>query len=319
MYFEEVNLYKIDLNDKRYQILNHTDSDELENSINEIGLINPVQLLKGEKSYKVIAGWKRISALKKLKIKKAPANIFKDGELSQVALYKLIYLDNKHRADDLLKAELIGKINSEAVIEKEELINKILVFFDLNPSLSNLNRYLAVSVLDDEIKTSFLKGQISFEQMLMLGEVENSKERKYLLQNFFKKYKFNNNECRDFLKDLLIIKKRERISINEIWDMINSDIKDKQNKNDLRKEIKRICYPNLTETEKIYQEGLKGLKLTDNIKFVNHPYFEANDIEVRVKFKESKELSEALEQLETNIRKGMIDRLIGIIREGKQY
>jgi len=317
MCFEQVELHKIDLEDSRYRIPGNTGAEDLEQSINEFGLINPIQLIKDNGSYKVISGWKRLCALKKLKFKKIASNVFNRGELSVVSIYKLIYIDNKHRADDLLIAELISKISKESKLPESDLVNEILVFFGINPSVNNLKKYIAVSEVGSELKSSYLNDKLSIEQLFMLSEIENNDERRDLFTMFFNKFKFNNNESRDIIKDLMIIKHREKTSIKKIAELIYSNLKENANKNELRKEIKKLCYPKLTDVEYTYMESINNLKLPDNIKFVVHPYFESNDIELRIKFKDSKELSNAVELMESNLKKGKIKDLLGVIREGK--
>ena len=317
MYFEEVDIREIDFEDDRYRILNPVDSSDLEESIKEFGLINPVKLIKINNAYKVVAGWGRLSAIKKLKYKKAPANIYLEDELPADALYKVIYIDNRHRSNDLLKAELINRIQKESQLGQDELINDVLTYFELNPSISNLKRYSSISTLSDEIKSAYLDDKLSFEQLHMLSEIKNSEDRTDIFRCFLASFKFNNNESRDLIKDLIIIKQRDNISIKKIWGLIKEDLGEKVNKNDLRKVIKKICYPKLTGVEKSYQKRLNELTLSDNVRIVNHPYFESNDLEVRIRFKESGELSEAIKNLECKIRQGAVDRLMGIVKEGK--
>ena len=134
MYFEEVDINDIDLADKKYHILSQTDSEKLQLSIEEIGLINPIKLIKNDNIYIVVTGWERLSVLTKLNFKYADANIYEKNELPNEAIYKLIYTDNKHRADDLFKAELLNRIHRESKYSQNELINDTLKYFDLNPS-----------------------------------------------------------------------------------------------------------------------------------------------------------------------------------------
>jgi len=316
MYFEEVDINDIDLADKKYRILHQTDSEKLRRSIDEIGLINPVKLIKINNKYRVITGRERLSELVKLNFKKVAANIYEKDELPNEAIYKLIYTDNRHRADDLFKAELINRIQTESKISQNELINDTLKYFDLNPSINNLNKYIAVSELSADIKSSYMDDSLSFEQLHMLSEIKDTNDRLGIFEYFLIKYKFNNNETRDLIKDLLIIKKRDKFGIMKIAEIVRENLNEKVNKNDLRKEIKKICYPKLTAVEDLYIERLKKLKLPDNIRFVNHPYFESNDLEVRIKFEGSEKLSDALKNLESNLRKGNIDKLLWVVKEG---
>ncbi|MGI9534610.1 MAG: ParB/RepB/Spo0J family partition protein [Thermodesulfobacteriota bacterium] len=317
MYFANVEIDEIDLEDKKYQISKHSEYEQLEQSISEFGLINPVKLIKTEKLFKVLTGWSRLSVLKKLKFKIVEASVYDEKELTEEMLYKIIYLDNKHRGNDLYKAELINRIRENCGLENEQIVNNLLPFFGLNPSTNNYNKYIKIALLDSDIKQSYNNEHLTFEQLQMLGEINDNGLRADIFRLFLTKYKFNNNETRDLLKDLFNIKNKENISIKMISEAVYNKLDDNSNKNDFRKELKKICYPALTKVEKVYSDRIKDLNLSNKIRVVNHPYFESNELEIRIKFKETDELRDELNDLDKNIINGNIEKLLGVIKEGK--
>ncbi|MGI9554235.1 MAG: ParB/RepB/Spo0J family partition protein [Thermodesulfobacteriota bacterium] len=317
MYLEKVGLNKIDFEDQAYRILNSPDYDKLEQSISDLGLVNPIKLIKTKKLFKVLAGWGRLSVLKKLDYKTAEASVYEENELTEETPYKIVYLDNKHRVDDLFKAELIRAIKDNCRLEDEEIIKDILPFIGLNPSTTNFNKYIKVAFLHPEIKQGYTDEHLTFEQLQMLSEIKDDGIIIDIYRNFLKKFRFNNNETRDLLKDILNIKNRESISIKEVSDTVYSRLDDNANKNGFRKELKKICYPALTTVEKVYSDRVNDLNLSGKTRVINHPYFESNELEIRIKFNKAEGLSDELNDLDRNIVNGNIEKLLGLIKEGK--
>ena len=317
MKLEEVILEKVDTNETEFRTLNLTDPEKLKHSIEELGLINPLKLLKSGNRYRILTGWLRYEALLSLNHTTASAFVYDNGEITLETACKLIYTDNKHRSSELIKAELLAKLMSDGSYDEQYVVSKILSFLDLNPTSSNLKKYLSLADLKHDIKISYLEGHLSFEQLNMLCGLRDTSVRDDVYGLFLKEYRFNNNESRDLIKDLITLIGREKTTIKNIKDKITEKLGNKINKNDIRKELKRVCYPKLTRVEKIYMEKIDDLGLDNNTRIVNHPYFESNEVEARIKFAESGELSSAIKNLQEGIKSGTIDRLLGIIREGK--
>ena len=95
MLTKEVSIDDIDFNSREFELFKSQPDQKLESSISSLGVINPVKLLKKENSFTIITGWKRINVLIKLKIDKIPAQVFEEGELTQLILFSYIYTDNK--------------------------------------------------------------------------------------------------------------------------------------------------------------------------------------------------------------------------------
>ncbi len=161
------------------------------------------------------------------------------------------------------------------------------------------------------------KENISFEQLQFLSEIDDPDFRSGFYNNFLKNYKFNNNEARDLLKDVQAICIRGAQSIDEFAKEIFNKNNEKQDKNMIRKLVKTKCYPRLTGTEQKYNEMVKKLDLGNTSRLINHPYFESNDLELRIKFKEKNGLSDELEKLKESVENGKIEELLKLIKEGK--
>ena len=317
MLTKEVSIDDIDFNSREFELFKSQPDQKLESSIFSLGVINPVKLLKKENSFTVITGWKRINVLIKLKIDKIPAQVFEEGELTQLSLFSYIYTDNKDRFTELEKAELILKLIKTGELKDEEIMNQFLPVISVNPSVNNLNKYKNIAQIENEFKEACFNEQITFEQLQMLAELTNTDFRKSFYTNFLKQFKFNNNEARDLLKDVETICIRNRTTPDKLLKEINDTSSKKDDKETIRKTVKKICYPRLSETEEKYNELVKELCLGDSARLINHPYFESNDVELRIKIKEQNELRREINSLRDAVDNGKIEELLNLIQEGK--
>ena len=153
----EVPLNDIDFDDMEFELFKSQPDQKLESSISTLGVINPLKLIKKENSFTVITGWKRINALKKLEIDKIPAQVFEEGELAPLKLYSYIYTDNKDRFTELEKAELIFKLIKTGELTNEDVINQFLPLISVNPSVNNLNKYINIASMENELKVDCFK------------------------------------------------------------------------------------------------------------------------------------------------------------------
>lgn len=309
----EVALADIDFNNREYELFSSEPGSNLEQSISSVGLLNPVKLIKNTKNYIVLTGWKRLNVLKKLNYPSVASMIYKEDELSPLQLFTYIYIDNKDRFTELEKAELLSKLIKSDTLTEAKIKSEFLPILGLNPSLNNLNKYRSVALLEKELKEACFNELVTFEQLLLLSEIDDPKFRTGFYNHFIKNNRFNNNETRDLLKDVQAICIRSSLSIDNLAKQI---LKEKQDKNTIRKLVKVLCYPRLTETEQKYNDIVKDLNLGTSSRLVNHPYFESNDLELRIKFNNQKDLISELESLTKSIDEGKIEKLLKLIKEG---
>ena len=312
----QVALSEIDLKDKTYLLSDIVPDQKLIQSISDLGLLNPVKLIKTDNGYIVITGWKRINVLMQLGSESVYSQVYNNNVLLTEHICRLIYTDNKDRITELEKAELLRLICSSAASYEKNIIENVLPFLGLNPTLNNLKKYLAIAALETELKKACMNEDLTFEQLQLLSEIDDPDFRKEFYNHFIIKYKFNNNEMRDLLKDVQAICIRKNISTGQLAEILPGDNSGKSDKNKIRKTIKTICYPKLTETEQIYNELVKELNLGNTSRLVNHPYFESNELELRIKFKNQKDLKNEIEILKKSLEDGRIEKLLQLIKEG---
>ena len=155
----------------------------------------------------------------------------------------------------------------------------------INPSHKNLIKYSAVSRLENIIKHAFFEDKLSFEQLIMLSEIESPEIRQKIYVKILSRYRFNNNETRELIKEIIEILNRDKLGFDDLIKNVFKKIGDKATKAELRKELKNLRYPNLSKVYGTYNSRLKDLNLSDNTKIKHHPFFESNNLEINDKNK----------------------------------
>jgi ParB/RepB/Spo0J family partition protein len=316
MKFEGVRLTALDFHDKTFLIGSSDDHTDILHSIEELGIINPPLLRRREDKHQIICGWKRIKVCKQLGYDEIPSAVYELDELSDEDCLKFVFYENQQRLNDVHKAELVFKFKFLCDLNDDELIQKVLPLVGIRATRRNLERCMSLAGLDIEIKEAYYKEKISTDQALSLSEVEPD-QRVEILGRILQRFKYNSNETREMVRDLLAVASRDKMSVGRMIDRISSEIGRSGDKNQFRHALRRLRYPFLSKVEENYKTCLSGFNLPKDIGIYHSPFFEGNDLEIRLKFRTSDRLSELLSCLSSIVDDRGIEKLLNIVKEGK--
>ena len=311
-----LDLSLIDSEDTTFLVGHKENLSFLQSSIKEIGLLNPPILrVLGEK-YQIISGWKRILSCKELGLTELLCKIYYSSDLSDIDCLKIVFYDNKDNFSDLELAELIKLFKDLCLIDDKALMDNILPLLEIPSTRKHLDKYLCLASLDQAIKDAYYRDKITIEQCQMLSEIVSDNQVP-MLEYLLLKYNLNNNESRQVMQIVEEIALRDLKSIPEVVsqaeDAINTENK---GKNELRQELRRMRYPELSSVEAEFKKAVQDLKLPNQINLLINQFFEGNDLEFRIKVKSTDELSQALHSLEGSLGSGDIEKLLNILRKG---
>jgi len=318
MKLDNIPISKIDFDDDTYLLGSRIDSPLLLNSIKEIGLINPPVLRDKNHVYQIISGYKRLKACKELGIEEVFSRVYKSGEISNEECLKIVFYENQEILSDMERAELLLKFKRLCGLEQNELTQRVLPFLGIVPSRKNFEKYKRLAELEREIKDAFYSQKISIEQVIILSEMP-SPIRIEILNRVLLKSKMNTNETREVVREIIDITARDKRDVKEIIDEIEIKIGQRDVKTDLlRREVKLMRYPMLARVEEEFKGCLKSLNLPKDVTVHHPPFFEGNYIEFRMKIESAQRLSEILSYLASVLHNGLLNKLLGIVKEGKQ-
>jgi ParB/RepB/Spo0J family partition protein len=142
MKYEAVRLEALDFQDKTFLISPPVDYIGIQNSIGELGVINPLSIRRNGEKYQIICGWRRIKVCKQLGYDEIPSIVYEMDELSDEDCLKFVLYENQRRLNEIDKAELILKFKRLCHFSDNDLIQKVLPLFGIGATRKNLERCL---------------------------------------------------------------------------------------------------------------------------------------------------------------------------------
>jgi len=190
----EVKLSDIDMEDKEYQFRVSLKTSDLVKSIEQDGQQFPV-ILRGEKPYQIVSGFRRIEALNKLGAQKVKAIVRED--LTDEDAFKVSFIENEKQKNlsTLDKAHAVEKLK-EAGKKKEE-IGQI---FGL--SEKQIGRYEEIAKFPDSLKKAISSGKILAKHALLINQYHNNFPRKIDIASWIKEASENGLSADELKKRL---------------------------------------------------------------------------------------------------------------------
>ena len=313
-----LDLSLIDLEDKTFFVGNKENLSFVQNSIKEIGLLNPPILRRSGEIYQIISGWKRILSCRELGFPKVLCTIYDSFELTDNDCLKIIFSDNKDNFSDLEFGELIQLFKDLVPLDDKEIIGNILPLLEIPSNRKNLDKYLGPASLDKLIKDAYYGDKITSEQCQMLSELTSNNQIP-MLNLLLLKYNLNNNESRQVIQIIEEITLRDSKTVSQVISEAEKQVENESiGKNELRQELRKMRYPDLSTVEAKYKKAIQDLKLPKNLNLHINQFFEGNDLEFRIKVKSQDELTDILSSLEHSLDSGEIEKLLDIIRNGEE-
>lgn len=151
--------------------------DDLAQSIEKYGLLNPIVVRKNNDTYEIVAGERRYRAVKKLGFKTIDA-ILKDYEEKDVEVLSLIENIQREDLKVLEEANAYKKLSSQYNLTQEEIAKT------MGKSRSYIANTMRLLNLYDVEKRALDKGQISPSQARTLLSIDDGNLRSLTLNDF---------------------------------------------------------------------------------------------------------------------------------------
>ncbi|MCK4860164.1 MAG: ParB N-terminal domain-containing protein, partial [Candidatus Omnitrophica bacterium] len=268
----------IDSNDDSFRITTQINIDHLMASIDNVGVLNLPLLIEKNSGYKIVCGFRRIEACRRLGWTDVEVRIL-DSDTKRLECIKYAIADNS----------LQRPLN---LIEQSRSINMLYGFFK---DVSALGKSLSVMGLPDNpsiikkikelyhlpkfVQSGILSNTISLAMALELGRLQI--EAGECLAKLFQTLTLSLNKQREILSLVKEISLREDISIlkvleNDILQKIltNKNLDRNQKIREIRIYLKQRRFPVITAAEKEFEKHVKKLKLGSGTKLIPPDNFE---------------------------------------------
>ncbi len=318
MDYTNLDLSEIDFEDQTFFLGNNSDMSAIRSSISEIGILNPPALRFIDGKNQIVTGWKRLRSWLELGYTQVTAKVYNYQELSDEDCLQIIFTDNKDRITELELAELILLYKNLCGCDDKSLISEILPLLQIPSTRKHLDKYLSLASLHKFIKEAYYEGNITIEQCLMVSETTLDNQVP-ILNYLLLKFNLNNNESRQLIHLIEEITLRDLKSVREVLEDAENQMEQrKKGKNELRRELKRMRFPDLSKIEEKYKKEVDNLKLSKEINLFVNQFFEGNELELRLKVKSEEEFLQILASLEKCLQSGGIEKLLNIIKHGRE-
>jgi len=278
--------------------------DPLIRSIEAVGLINPPLVMQnGENCLVVIAGYRRIQALKSLRIKKIPCRVLPEMSRSAMECLLLNLYDNlvSRKLNDVEKGMVLNRLSLH--LPRMEIIKHYMPLLGLPSHEETLRLYMALETdLGTEMKLSLARGQLSLQAAKML--LHMSAESRPHVFRFMDNIKFNMNQQKQFFDFIVDIAHMENMSIPDVLsesslERVRSDSRtnNPQKARAVLQLLHSRCLPGLAEAEKKFRSLVAGLDLPKGVRIEHPPFFEAPHYRLELLFKQGRELKEKITHL----------------------
>jgi len=291
-----VKLSLIDSKDESFRITTQKNIDHLMDSINNVGVLNFPLLIEKTSGYKIVCGFRRIEACRRLGWTDVEVRIL-DVDTKRLECIKYAITDNS----------LQRPLN---LIEQSRSINMLFDFYknfsSLGKELSDMglpeNQSIIKKIqklchLSGSVQNGILSNTISLTMALELGRMQQKAGE--VFAKLFETLKLGLNKQREILTLAKEISLREDIPVLKVIEnnilqkiLTNEDLDRNQKISKIRIYLKQRRFPVITAAEKELESHLKKLKLGNGIKLIPPDNFEGNTYFLKISFKNLIELKD---------------------------
>lgn len=278
--------------------------DPLIRSIREVGVINSPILKSDPEGLTIVGGYRRIMALKKLKVETAECRVIfeHDGILPLECLLLNLYDNLATRSlNDVEKGMVLSRL--DAWVSRKEIVQRYMPLLGLRSHEINLRFFLEMERdFGAKIKMFVADGKLSWKAVKMVSEMDAASRSAIL--KLISEVKLNINQQSQFIDYLVDLAFIEGSSIPQILEAeaftaICSDAqrnRPQQAKAMLNK-LRTRRNPSIVSAEKQFNTMVSDLNLQDGIQISAPPFFEGENYKLEVFFKEGQDLKTKIEGL----------------------
>jgi len=283
-----VNLSEIDFGDDIFRISTSKQVDDLMLSIDHVGILHLPLLLKKETTYRIICGFRRIEACRRLNWPKLEAMIL-DPDTMRLKCIKYAITDNAfQRSLNLIEKSRCIEMLSDFFKDINRLSAELSVL-GLSEHPSMIKKLKGICHLPEPFQDSILSNTISLAMVLELAGMSED-DAKGLIK-LFNTLKLSLNTQREIVTLVKEIAIRDDKSILQVIEephlkkiLTNEDLDKNLKAHNIRIYLKQRRFPTITITEKSYEKYRQKLNLDKRFKLIPPTNFESPTYTLQLSF-----------------------------------
>ena len=283
MKFLDVTLEDIDIQDERFRISYQFDLKRLLHSIEKIGLVCPLVVVKRRgPRYVILCGWKRVLACIELSLTRIPVILYEDEDDYRAFLLSLYENWAIRNFDILEKAEILRILNA-FIGDEKKIVRQFFPLLGIPETLSYFDIYLEIAGLDSKWKKIIYEKKIPLTSAHLLTEFA-PEDRERLIPVV---EPMSLNKLKQFLEDLFELSKKTEdlprtiLAKPEIQSVVRNDkLSSLQKAEKIRVLLRTKRCPHLEAWKKSFTSSLKKAGLSKHVVFDSPSFFEDGQFDV---------------------------------------
>lgn len=277
--------------------------DVLCESMSRVGLINPPLVAQNQEgSFDIVAGYRRILALKTLGERKALCKDVTAALASPLERFLAAFYDNlaTRKFNDIEKTMILHKL--EHLVPEKKILTSFMPLLSLPSHEGTLKFYLKLLDLDEAIQKAVAREEISIKVAKAFVEMERASRQ--ALFHWISMLKFNINQQMKFIEYISDIGMREGLAAPELLaeqslvklmekPQVNNPQKAKAVLETLR--VRRL--PRLAQAQEAVATAISEISMPPESSIHYDPYLEDPNYRLEIRFKHGKDLKKAITKL----------------------
>jgi ParB family chromosome partitioning protein len=311
---KNVKLDQIESEDETYRITTNDNTDDLVASIQRIGIINPPLLVQNISNYKIVCGFRRISASRRLGWNNMDVRIL-DANTKKLECVKYAIVDNAFQRS-LNLIEISRSVNMlYGFLDERNHLGMEMAAMGLPENRSLIKKIKKICHLPMTLQNGILSNTLSLSMALELGSLE--KETGKGFSKLFANLKLSLSKQREMLTLVKEIAHRddafmlEVLNDNAIQNILNNNHFDRNQKvSKIRRYLKQRRFPIITKAEQTFETHVKRLNLKAGVQLIPPENFESTKYTLRFTFSSYDELQDHKSTFDAVIKNPSMQKLL---------
>jgi ParB-like chromosome segregation protein Spo0J len=280
---ETVPLSRVAWRDRRFSFSRGGGLEELTASIENIGLLDPPELLNKQGRYIIIRGARRLQALRRLGRKHVEAHIFRENEISPLQAWSRNFHENR-ASRDLNPAEKCTALRQLAALglSPQKIVSGYFPLLGLPRREGGYEAYLSVAHLPDTMLDLLADGAITLGTAVYLATLGE------------------NGQQREWARLVADVSARGETSVPALLASVSRTARRRHGQfgASALQVLRERRFPSLAARRSAFQRLLRRLRLPPGFQVTTHPFFEKSELHVRFSAAGEKGYADALHLLE---------------------
>lgn len=319
MICREILIEEIDFENETFRISEEVVSAPLIASMREIGQLNPVVLLEENLRYRIVCGFRRLHALRRMNISKVLARVLEGKSPDSPDVFDLALWDNISHRDlgSLEKARVLFKLKNNFGVSDQVLIQVYLPRIDLKPHKKILRTHMMLHESRPDFRMYFKEGRLTQASLEYLSAIPALSQE--IIASSIRGIRLSASSQRKFfslLEDLAAMTGTEpgnTLKDLQVLDVLNDvRLSPVERGEKVYAILYRFRYPRVSQAEERFMERRKSLGLPGSVRITADPYFETTDLRVAFSARDAERFRELAADILKASRKPELDRLFQI-------